>query len=46
MFFKSTLVGGIAMVNSDDYDSQLQRSEVSGKRVNSMSIIWYTIVFV
>lgn len=46
MFLKSTLVGGIALVNSDDSDSQLQRSEVSGKRVNSMSIVWYTVVFV
>ena len=46
MFLKSTLVGGLALVNSDDSVSQLQRSEVSGKRVNSMSIVWYAVVFV
>lgn len=36
MFLGSTLIGGIALLNNDDYDSQLKRSVISGQRVNSV----------
>lgn len=44
MFLGSTLIGGIALLNNDDYDSQLKRSVISGQSqfcAEHKSIIWY-----